>query len=194
VVTAFKKAFPKKDHSVGLVLKVMNAQEKDARWESFKATCKTDGRIQILTGTMDRHEILGLIRCCDAYVSLHRSEGFGRTLAEAMLFGKPVIATHYSGNTDFMNPDLSFPVDYKLIPVTTGDYGFVETNDGAQWAEVKIADAVRQMKAAVIEAQKAGFSQKITAFANKQFSVKRIGKLVSERLKQIAKQRGLPSK
>ena len=54
---------------------------------------------------------------CDAYVSLHRSEGIGLTIAEAMGLGKPVIATGWSGNTDFMDVSNAFPVGYRLVEI-----------------------------------------------------------------------------
>ena len=68
----------------------------------------------------------------DSYISLHRSEGFGLTLAEAMMLGKPVIGTAYSGNVDFMSEDDSFLVPYKLITIgqTHGPY-----KAGYHWAQ-----------------------------------------------------------
>ena len=59
-------------------------------------------------------ELNGLMAACDCYVSLHRSEGFGLTMAEAMAIGKPVIGTGYSGNVDFMNAENSYLVDYEI--------------------------------------------------------------------------------
>ena len=66
---------------------------------------------------MSREDLSGLFLMADAYISLHRSEGFGLTIAEAMYFGKPVIATNYSGNTDYMNDSNSYLVDYILTPL-----------------------------------------------------------------------------
>ena len=164
----------------------MNAKEKDKRWLAFKESCDSDNRIRLLTQTMDRHDVLGLVHACDAYVSLHRAEGFGRTLAEAMLYGKPVVATNYSGNTDFMSPDLTFPVSFELMPVKTGDYAFVETSDGATWAEPDVSDAAAQMKAARAKAKDKTYAARVKAYAEQQFSVKRVGDLMLERLRQIA--------
>ena len=61
-----------------------------------------------------------MIAACDCYVSLHRSEGLGLTMAEAMALGKPVIATVYSGNLQFMTPENSHLVDYQLGAVPAG--------------------------------------------------------------------------
>ena len=62
-----------------------------------------------------------LIAACDSYVSLHRSKGFGLTAAEAMALGKPVIATGYSGNLDYMTPKNSYLVDFELTPIGSGN-------------------------------------------------------------------------
>ena len=133
----------------------------------------------MLTQTLDRPEALGLIQACDAYVSLHRAEGFGRTLAEAMLFGKPVVATAYSGNTDFMPAHLAFPVKCHLVPVPKGAYQWVASEDGATWAEVDIQDAAIQMAKAKISAG-SHMSKQIQNYAFQQFNPTLLG----ERLKQ----------
>ena len=75
-----------------------------------------DPRITLLDRTLDRSELDALIAGCDALMLLHRSEGFGLPLAEAMGQGLPVVATNWSGNTDFMDFDNSCPVSYCLVP------------------------------------------------------------------------------
>jgi len=87
-------------------------------------------------------EIASLIHLCDCFVSLHRSEGFGRGPAEAMLLGKPVIATNYSGNTDFMTARNSLPVDYTLVPVGRDEYPGWQDQ---VWAEPSVVHAARHM-------------------------------------------------
>jgi glycosyltransferase involved in cell wall biosynthesis len=91
---------------------------------------------------MEDNDIKNLIRCWDCFVSLHRSEGFGRGLSEAMYLGKPVIATAYSGNMDFMTLENSLPVNYQLVNVPNGAYPFGE---GQVWAEPDLEDAVNHM-------------------------------------------------
>lgn len=78
--------------------------------------------ITFLHSVMTDNEIKNLVRCCDCFISLHRSEGFGRGIAEAMYLGKPVIATAYSGNMDFMSSTTSLEVNYQLLPVSEGEY------------------------------------------------------------------------
>jgi glycosyltransferase involved in cell wall biosynthesis len=145
-VKAFKQAFEPADSSVGLVLKTMYTKSNNPEWQAFLKECQTDKRIQLITETLDRPEVLGLITACDAYVSLHRAEGYGRTIAEAMLLGKPVIATNYSGNIDFMRFNGCFLVDFKLVPVKTEEYEWINTEDGALWASVDIENASNLMK------------------------------------------------
>jgi glycosyltransferase involved in cell wall biosynthesis len=131
-IEAFRRAFPDGNEPVGLVLKTMNAKPDDPRWQLLLAATAVDRRIAVIAETLDRGEILGLFAVSNAYVSPHRAEGFGRTLAEAMLLGKPVIATAHSGNADFLTPDTGFPVSYRLVPVGPGDYPF---GQGMLWAE-----------------------------------------------------------
>jgi len=144
-IDAFRRAFPTGREPVGLVLKTMNARPEDPRWQLLLAAAAADRRVAVLAETLDRGEALGLFAACDAYVSPHRAEGFGRTLAEAMLLGLPVIATAHSGNADFLTPDTGFPVAYRLVPVGHGDYPFGE---GLLWAEPDLESLARNMRLA----------------------------------------------
>lgn len=182
---AFTKAFPEDNKDVGLVLKVMNADESNFKWISFQRLAKRDPRVILIEETLDRPDVLGLINACDAYVSLHRGEGFGRTLAEAMLYGKPVIATNYSGNVDFMMKGLSYPVDYTLKNIPRDAYPFLELTDGAEWAEPDIEDAAEKMRDAYRDAKDDSLSRDIKTYAANQFSVIGVGKNLRERLSQI---------
>jgi glycosyltransferase involved in cell wall biosynthesis len=169
-VQAFKKAFKSSDNTVGLVLKTMNTKPNNVLWQPFVLECQKDKRIQLITETLDRPEVLGLINACDAYVSLHRAEGYGRTLAEAMLLGKPVIATNYSGNVDFMR-DGSFPVDYQLLAIEDNDYQWVDQKDECFWADVQLDNAAKQIICAKNSLTK-DFIQKIKETAIMNFDPK----------------------
>ena len=101
------------------------------------------GRVILLERELTDSETKNLVRCSDAFVSLHRSEGFGRFLAEAMLLGKPVIATNYSGNVDFMTPEVACLVGYNLIPVQPEAYPFWQ---GQVWADPDVEEAAHWMR------------------------------------------------
>jgi glycosyltransferase involved in cell wall biosynthesis len=146
LVKAFKAAFKSDDNTVALVFKTMNTNINNNEWQLFLEECNKDKRIKIITKTLDRPEVLGLINTCDAYVSLHRCEGFGRTLAEAILLGKKVVATGYSGNVDYMNYPECHSVDYKLVEGPVYDYFWMTQEDNAVWADVNINSAAEIIK------------------------------------------------
>ena len=188
LISAFQKAFPIKDRSVGLVLKIMNANPEDPQWIAFLKDCQVDNRIEIIHRTMDRPEVLGLIQICDAYVSPHRAEGFGRTLAEAMLFGKPVVATNYSGNASYMDPELTLPVKYDLVSLSRGDYHFIQSEDKALWAEPSIEHLAERLKEARTFAADPNKVKRLKAYAHEYFSVDATAKLMKVRMSQIKTQ------
>ena len=127
------------DANVQLVLKFHHAaHEPNAAAEVAAAATAFGDRVSIIDATLTNNESWNLVRCCDCFLSLHRSEGFGRGPAEAMFFGKPVIATGWSGNMEYMRPDNSFPVRYRLIPVGTDEYPFPQ---GQVWAEPDVDHA-----------------------------------------------------
>jgi glycosyltransferase involved in cell wall biosynthesis len=140
-VAAFRQAFGgSKD--VQLAIK---ASRGDADPESFarlQHACEEAGAV-LIDGVMSREESYGLLNACDAYVSLHRSEGFGLTMAEAMFFGKPVIATAYSGNLDFMSADNSLLIPYEMTPLTQ-DYAVYR--QGGLWADPSVPAAAEAMR------------------------------------------------
>lgn len=184
-VSAFVKAFPENNVNVGLVLKTMNSNPDNQQWQLFKTLCQKDQRIILLEKTLDREKVLGLIDSCDAYLSLHRAEGFGRTPAEAMLFGKPVIATDFSGTTDFVNQQTGLPVRWQKKTLKEGDYPFITQKSNAYWAEPDINHAAEQIKALLKSRHNKTMQDKTRQFALQQFSLSRIGKLIEKRLREI---------
>ena len=150
LLAAFRSAF-RKDDRVELVLKVGNGdlrRDDLARLKEAAAGLP----VTVIERYLSRPDMMGLIRLCDAYVSLHRAEGFGYTLAEAMALGRPVIATYYSGNVDFMTPWNSFPVPYRLVEVAE-DRG--RYRKGALWAEPDHAAAAELMRAVFEDRERA---------------------------------------
>lgn len=125
-----------------LVLKFTNAEYDRASVARLREEA-SGLPVVFFDGYMDRAEVFALMAACDCYLSPHRSEGFGLTMLESMRLGKAVIGTAYSGNTDFMTEDNSFPLPYRLTTLTR-DYG--PYMRGAEWAEPDLAEAARLMR------------------------------------------------
>lgn len=143
----------------------------------------------IIDKILTDNEIKNLVRCCDCFVSLHRSEGYGRGMAEAMFLGKPVIATGYGGNLDFMNETNSCLVPYKLIDVQEGQYPYAK---GQVWAEPDIDHAVYYMLK-LLDGR--DYGRKLGEIASRHirtyFSYRAIGLRYKDRLEEILQKTGL---
>jgi glycosyltransferase involved in cell wall biosynthesis len=141
LIHAFRRAFSPEE-PVDLVLKTTSEPHHAAELGALRAAA-AGGNVTIIDRVFTPEETLALMDSCDAYVSLHRAEGLGLTMAEAMLLGKPVIATRYSGNLDFMDNSNSLLVDYAVRPLgrAVGLY-----DAGARWAEPSEAHAARLMR------------------------------------------------
>lgn len=141
------------------------------------------GRVSLIERDLTDSETKDLVRCCDCFVSLHRSEGFGRFLAEAMLLGRPVIGTAYSGNMEFMTPEVSCPVDFKLTPVRRDAYPFWEDQ---VWAEPDVDGAIAWMIRLVDDpAWGRRLGQRASTHIRSNFSYRAVGLQYLERLRRI---------
>ena len=145
VVQAFLRAFPSGTENVYLLLKTQRGDAAPEAWWRLNEAC-TDPRIEIRDTILERDDVIALVQSADAFVSLHRSEGFGRGPAEAMLLGKPVILTGYSGTADFATPDCAYVVDYKLKPVSPDEYPGVREDFVVSWADPDIDMAAAHMR------------------------------------------------
>ena len=126
-----------------LVLKLNGAQENlEHRAELLDLADDFKENITIIDRVMSDNEIKNLINCCECFISLHRSEGFGRGIAEAMYLGKPVIATGWSGNLDFMQKNNSLSVEFNMVKLEPGAYPHWE---GQFWADPDIEQAASLM-------------------------------------------------
>ena len=141
-LAAFDLAFPRGDEPVGLVIKGLRAADSPA-WRALEQRAAADPRLFLLGQSLERAELLDLYRACDAFVSLHRAEGFGRNIAECMGLGLPVVVTAHSGNMDFTRSDTAALVPADLRPLAPGDYPYA---DGQIWAEPDVAAAARLMQ------------------------------------------------
>jgi len=143
-ISAFQRAFPQQLSNVGLVVKCVQGLRHPEKFSALLELTAADPRIIVIDKVLSRDEMTCLQSVCDAYVSLHRSEGLGLGMAECMALGKPVIATGYSGNLEFMTPDNSCLVNYTLVPVKPGEY--IDYEAGWMWADADIDDAAHHMR------------------------------------------------
>jgi glycosyltransferase involved in cell wall biosynthesis len=188
VLRAFRRAFPDLNENVGLIIKSTGSQMHQVDvWKEMQAIVAKDARIKIIHGTLSRQSMLGLIRACDCYVSLHRAEGFGLGMAEAMSFGKIVIGTDYSGSTDFLSAETGFPVAYDLRAVKPDEYVFWAADQ--VWAEPNMDAAIAAFRLAFsdIEARtrRAAAGK---AFVGRKYSRAVVGAAVEERIAEISRQ------
>ncbi len=148
-IEAFRRAFPDTS-STALLIKAGRAERNRDDYAELEQRLRGIPGVYLSDRMLPRARVNGLIAACDGVVSLHRSEGFGLILAEAMDLGKPVIATGWSGNMDFMNSANSCPVGYELV---TLDCTYRAYDAGQQWAEPDVDHAAHLMKRVVEDAE-----------------------------------------
>jgi glycosyltransferase involved in cell wall biosynthesis len=144
-VDAFARAFPGPS-GPALVIKVRGTDAFAGEREAMVASLQSLPRVHVIDEAMSRARANGLIAACDAVVSLHRAEGFGLVLAEAMCLGKPVVATGWSGNMDFMDGANACPVRYTLVRSERAHGPYPA---GAEWAEPDVEHAADLMRRVV---------------------------------------------
>ena len=152
VIDAFRRAFSPAERAGGahLVMKTINlASHPEAQAVLADAVKLVGGTI--IDTDLRPEEVAALTSLCDVYVSLHRAEGFGLGMAEAMYFAKPVIGTAYSGNMDFMTLENSCPVGYRMVQIDLGELRFNRWSEqvyrpGEWWADPDLDEAARWMR------------------------------------------------
>ena len=186
VIESFKAAFGD-DPNRRLIIKTRNLSHKPAAQADLIQSIGTAKNIEILDESLSDADRWALLNAVDCFVSLHRSEGFGLVLAEAMALGKPVLCTNWSGNTDFTTAETAALVDYKLISCED-PYG-IYTDTTSHWAEVDLDDAMAKMKRIAADED---YRIQIGAAAKKHIetwaSAERIGELMAKRLSEIPTQ------
>jgi glycosyltransferase involved in cell wall biosynthesis len=178
-IAAFRRAFGDRGDRV-LVIKLIAAGATEWAQRALDEAIAGAGNIRLIEGMLPEADMLGLMAASDIVMSLHRSEGFGLVPAQAMALGKPVIATAWSGNLEFMNERNSALVNCTLIPVEDPEGGFGE---GQTWAEADVAEAAAWLSRLADDAElrtKLGATAQadVTAQLSPQRFAKRVAKLI----------------
>ncbi|MFN4260360.1 MAG: glycosyltransferase family 4 protein [Gemmataceae bacterium] len=182
LIDAFRRAFGGRA-DVGLVLKTTHAQKVPTLHAQFEAACRGQSNIYHVSEVLSRDAMHGLMWLCDSYISLHRSEGYGLTLCEAMAMGKPVIATGYSANVDFMNDANSLLVQYRLVEIQQ-DQGHYQR--GMAWAEPDVEHAAELMRRVVADADLARrLGERARHDITQNLHPARVGTLIRQRLDDL---------
>jgi len=181
-VEAFKRAF-EPGSGASLVLKSINGDQHPEEHARLVAAAEDHPDIHLIDRYVSFAEKNALAAACDCYVSLHRSEGFGHTLADAMYLGKPVIATAYSGNMDFMTDRNSYLVDYDLVPIGEGSDPYPPTGE---WAEPDLEHAASLMRRVFEDQEEAGErGRRAAADIRRTHSPEAAGRVIARRLEHI---------
>lgn len=191
VINAFERAFGRSEAADAplLVLKCQHSADYPDLMQALHQRM-TDVNGLLLDASYPRPQFNDLLACSDVYVSLHRAEGFGLGMAEAMCLGKPVIATGYSGNMDYMTPETSYLVDYTLRYVQPDDHRYrPELLDlyhvGLQWADPNTDQAAEWMTRIAEhpdEARQRG--QRAAQHIQTHFSLETMGRKMAARLQE----------
>ncbi len=181
-VRAYCKAFSGAEKDVGIVVKATHAREEELK----KIIELLDGyNVYILTDSFDKAEFNSLIKSVDVYVSLHRAEGFGLVMAEAMLLGTPVIATAWSANMEFMNEDVACLVPAEIVAL---DEECAPYHKGDHWAQPDEMQAAKWMRKLYVNRTFGmELAEKAQRHMEENLTLQSAGKRMQERIEQIEK-------
>ncbi len=148
ILFAFSKAFSNSDNAV-LVFKTMRAKQRKPisdRLHNLARQLNLESKFITIDDFIPQEELVNLTNACDVYMSLHRGEGFGLGIAEAMTLGKAVIVTDYSAPTEFCNKDNALLIPFTMVPVTPDQLDIEEYKYVSKWAEPDISAAAKSLK------------------------------------------------
>jgi glycosyltransferase involved in cell wall biosynthesis len=184
VISAFKRAF-KENEGPQLIIKSINGRLRQRDFEQLLWLCDKRSDIFLIDEYFDNDKNAALIASCDCYISLHRSEGLGLTLAEAMLLERPVIATNYSGNLDFMNAETGLLVPWEYTEVGQDAAAYPSH---AKWAEPSVEAAAEYMRYVYSNpASGREIGRRARKFIETQFSPEVTGEKMAVRLREVRK-------
>ena len=183
-IEAFRAAFADGEVKAHLAIKAHGGASsfRTPRAQLLEAVAN-DPRITVIDRVLPRSEVTELQAAADVFVSLHRAEGFGLPIAECMALGKLVIATDYSGSTDFVAADCAMPVPYRLVEVGERVYPL---GGGQRWAEPDLGEAARLMRLAADDgALRTRLGETAAERVRRQLSGDAVGALMAARLAEI---------
>jgi glycosyltransferase involved in cell wall biosynthesis len=181
-ILAFQRAF-RPDSPATLVVKLNNVHFRPDKASFLEELAAGWPNIRFVKQPLDRGQVAALMRACDCFVSLHRSEGFGLGPAEALVLGKPVIATDWSSTTDFVRREHACPVGCRLVPVGK-DIGPYEA--WQQWAEPDLDEAAEWMRRLASRPETGReLGRTAAAFMAAEFSARRAGERMRQRLVEL---------
>jgi glycosyltransferase involved in cell wall biosynthesis len=194
-IRAFERAFTNEERSgpARLVLKTQNLETHPELRDALHAALERVNGI-LIDEELPRDRMNALLDSIDVYTSVHRAEGFGLGIAEAMFLGKPVIVTAYSGNMDYTTRTNSCLVGYTLRPIEESDldmspHGKVVYEPGLIWAEPNINQAARWMRYLYDRPdERTRIGRAGAATVRQQFNPTAVAKLVATRLAEIGRQ------
>lgn len=183
-VAAFCKAFsPEKanQEKIGLVIKINHLQDGQ-ELKKLREILKAYENVFFITENLSRAEVEALLASADVLISLHRSEGFGLPMAEAMYLGTPVVATNWSSTAEFMTKESACLVDYELVKIKKdiGPY-----KKGNRWAEADVNQAAEYLQRLASDKEyHEQISKEGKAQIQKQFNPAFIGDKIKEKLNE----------
>lgn len=182
VIEAYRRVVAK-NPATGLVIKTQNGWRNAADLEQLRKEIAELPNVFVMDRTMDRHEVLELMACCDAFVSLHHAEGFGLCVAEAMYLGKPVVSTDWSATAEYVSPQNGFPVRYELVSLENRIDVFAR---GSVWAEPDVEHAAWCMEKLASDPQLcAALGAQAARDVRERFSAAAVGRRYAQRLESI---------
>lgn len=192
VIEAFRRAFApaERGRQAHLVIKAVDLDDHPGMKQHL-ANELASVHGTLISRSLTRPEMDTLLATCDIYVSLHRSEGFGLGIAEAMALGKPVIATGYGGNTDFMPSGAGVTIGYTVRDISEDDHRFSPASmhwykPGQMWAEPNVGQAARWLR---LLAQQPDLRERVghagAAAVEQRCSMSAVGARMLRRLEEI---------
>lgn len=180
-IKALNKAFQEEKDGVGIVIKARNLTNEIRN--NLEKQLSGWKNVFFITEDYPKNVVNSLIRLSDIYVSLHRAEGFGLILAEAMYLGTPVVATNWSGNTEFMNESVACMVHAKLVPLKKDHMPFKK---GSRWAEPDVDEAARFIRKLYLDRSfRKGVAECARERIRQQLSYERVSEIIKKRMEEI---------